>query len=91
VPVLACFVGAAAATPTKHARTGICWVTLAYTSVRRKVSAVCQDYYWNQWAKDMHIKGEMKSMTPHGITGLERVKTKNIQFIMCGKKQSALS
>jgi hypothetical protein len=37
-----------------------CWVTLAYTSVRRKVSAVCQDDYWNHWAKDMHIKDRWK-------------------------------
>jgi hypothetical protein len=44
LPVLARFVGEAAAAPTKRARTGnfvICWVTLAYTAVRRKVSAVC--------------------------------------------------
>jgi hypothetical protein len=30
VPVLACFVGAAAVGPKKQARTGICGVTLAY-------------------------------------------------------------
>jgi hypothetical protein len=41
VPVLVCFVGAAATAPRKHTRTGICWVTVAYTAVRRKDSAVC--------------------------------------------------
>jgi hypothetical protein len=34
----------------------VCWVSLTYTAVRRKVSAVCYDNYWNHWVKDMHIK-----------------------------------
>jgi superfamily I DNA/RNA helicase len=49
-------------------------VTLAYTAVRRKVSALCQDDYWNRWAKDFAYQGQMNIMTPHSITGLEMVK-----------------
>jgi predicted RNA polymerase sigma factor len=32
------------------------WVTLAYTAMHRKISAVCQDDYCNHWEKHMHIK-----------------------------------
>jgi hypothetical protein len=76
VPVLPYFVGAAAAAPTKHARTGTFVHILGdfrYKALRRKASTVCYDDYWNHWAKDMHIK-DMKNMRPHGITELESVK-----------------
>jgi hypothetical protein len=55
----------------------ICWVTLAYTAVRRKVSAVCQDDYRNHWAKDMHIKDRWKLWCHMASLGWKGLTCKN--------------
>jgi hypothetical protein len=57
------------------------WVTLACTAVRRKVSAVRQDNYWNHWAKDMHIKDRSKVWRHMESLGCKRSTDTNIAWV----------
>jgi hypothetical protein len=59
----------------------ICWVTLAHTAVRRKVSAVCYEDYWNQWAKDAHIKDRWKVWRHVASLGWKGLKALILHFM----------
>jgi hypothetical protein len=60
-----------------------CCVTLAYTAVRRKVSTVCQDDYWNHWAKDMHIKDRWKVWRHMASLGWKGLRLRLDKFAKC--------